>query len=79
MLKAGRGTIIFTGATASVRGSAKFAMLACPKFALRALGQSLAREFQPQACAPILKVCHTLICLTSTDGSGQTASQKLLQ
>ncbi len=52
MLKAGRGTIIFTGATASLRGSAKFAMLACPKFALRALAQSLAREFQPQACPP---------------------------
>ncbi|CAL8471258.1 g10800 [Coccomyxa elongata] len=57
MLKAGRGTIIFTGATASVRGSAKFAMLACPKFALRALAQSLAREFQPQG----IHVAHAII------------------
>lgn len=48
MLQAGKGTIIFTGATASIRGGAKFASLACPKFALRALAQSLAREFQPQ-------------------------------
>ena len=48
MLAAGRGTLLFTGATAAIRGSAKFAMLACPKFALRALSQSIAREFQPK-------------------------------
>ena len=48
MLAAGRGTLLFTGATAATRGSAKFAMLACPKFALRALSQSIAREFQPK-------------------------------
>lgn len=48
MLAAGRGTLLFTGATAAIRGSAKFAMLACPKFALRALSQSVAREFQPK-------------------------------
>lgn len=51
MVEAGEGTIIFTGATASLRGGAKFAMLACPKFALRALAQCMAREFQPQVCA----------------------------
>ena len=50
MVEAGGGTIIFTGATASLRGGAKFAMLACPKFALRALAQCMAREFQPQVC-----------------------------
>lgn len=43
-----KGTIIFTGATAALRGGAKFAMLSAPKFALRSLAQSLAREFQPQ-------------------------------
>ena len=48
MVEAGRGTILFTGATAGMRGGAKFALLACPKFALRALSQSIAREFQPQ-------------------------------
>jgi NAD(P)-dependent dehydrogenase (short-subunit alcohol dehydrogenase family) len=48
MIEAGRGTIILTGATASLRGGAKFALLACPKFALRALSQCLAREFQPK-------------------------------
>lgn len=44
LLARGRGTIIFTGATASLRGSAYFANLASPKFALRALAQSMARE-----------------------------------
>ena len=48
MVKAGEGTILYTGATASLRGSSKFARLAVPKFALRALAQSMAREFQPQ-------------------------------
>jgi NADP-dependent 3-hydroxy acid dehydrogenase YdfG len=39
-----RGTIIFTGATASLRGSANFAAFAGAKHALRALAQSMARE-----------------------------------
>lgn len=56
MLKKGKGTILFTGATASLRGSARFASLACPKFALRALSQSLAREFQPQVRSLLLTV-----------------------
>ncbi len=37
------GTILFTGATASLRGSAKFHNLAVGKFGLRALAQSMAR------------------------------------
>ena len=48
MLPRGRGTIIFTGATASVRGSAGFAAFAGAKHALRALAQSMARELGPQ-------------------------------
>jgi NAD(P)-dependent dehydrogenase (short-subunit alcohol dehydrogenase family) len=43
-----RGTIIFTGATASLRGGANFVNLAVGKFGLRALAQSMARELQPQ-------------------------------
>jgi NAD(P)-dependent dehydrogenase (short-subunit alcohol dehydrogenase family) len=43
-----RGTIIYTGATAAVRGGAKMAQFACGKFALRGLSQSVAREFQPR-------------------------------
>jgi len=52
-----RGTIIFTGATASLRGGANFHNLAVPKFALRALSQSMAREFQPQG----IHVAHVII------------------
>ncbi|KAL4877087.1 hypothetical protein BJY04DRAFT_133586 [Aspergillus karnatakaensis] len=50
-------TLIFTGATASVRGSANFAPFATGKFALRALAQSLAREFGPKG----VHVAHVII------------------
>lgn len=50
-------TLIFTGATASLKGSANFAAFASGKFALRALAQSLAREFGPQG----IHVSHTII------------------
>ena len=53
----GQGTIIFTGATASVRGSVGFCAFAGAKHALRALAQSMARELGPQG----LHVAHTLI------------------
>jgi len=48
MVERGRGTIIFTGATASVRGGAGFASFAGAKHALRALAQSMARELGPR-------------------------------
>ena len=48
MLPRGRGTILFTGATASVRGGAEFAAFAGAKHALRALAQSMARELGPK-------------------------------
>lgn len=57
MLSQGGGTIIFTGATASVRGGARFAAFASAKFALRALAQSLAREFGPHG----IHVAHVLL------------------
>ena len=57
MLPRGRGTIIFTGATASVRGSAGFAAFAGAKHALRALAQSMARELGPQG----IHVAHVVI------------------
>ncbi len=52
-----KGTIIFTGATASLRGSANFAAFAGAKHALRALAQSMARELGPRG----IHVCHTII------------------
>ncbi len=57
MLAQGGGTIIFTGATASVKGNPSFAAFASAKFALRGLAQSLAREFAPQG----VHVVNTLI------------------
>lgn len=64
MLERGRGTLLFTGATASLRGSARFAGLAVGKFGLRALAQSLAREFGPRG----IHVAHVVI-----DGQIDTA------
>ncbi len=48
MLARGSGTLLFTGASASVKGYARSAPFAMGKFALRGLAQSLARELQPQ-------------------------------
>jgi NAD(P)-dependent dehydrogenase (short-subunit alcohol dehydrogenase family) len=53
----GRGTILFTGATASLRGSANFAAFAGAKHALRALAQSLARELGPRG----VHVAHVVV------------------
>jgi short-subunit dehydrogenase len=52
-----KGTIIFTGATASLRGSAGFAGFSGAKMALRALAQSMARELGPQG----IHVAHPII------------------
>jgi NAD(P)-dependent dehydrogenase (short-subunit alcohol dehydrogenase family) len=57
MVPRGRGTIIFTGATASVRGSAGFSAFAGAKHALRALAQSMARELSPEG----IHVAHVVI------------------
>jgi NAD(P)-dependent dehydrogenase (short-subunit alcohol dehydrogenase family) len=57
MVEREQGTIILTGATAALRGSAKFAALATGKFGLRALAQSMAREFGPQG----IHVAHVII------------------
>ena len=48
LLARGGGSLIFTGASGSLRGKARFAPFASAKAALRALTQSLAREFGPQ-------------------------------
>jgi NAD(P)-dependent dehydrogenase (short-subunit alcohol dehydrogenase family) len=53
----GRGSLVFTGATASLRGGARFAAFASSKAALRSLAQSLAREYGPQG----IHVAHVVI------------------
>jgi NAD(P)-dependent dehydrogenase (short-subunit alcohol dehydrogenase family) len=57
MIERGRGAILFTGATASVRGGAGFSAFAGAKHALRALAQSLARELGPKG----IHVAHVVI------------------
>ena len=57
MVPRGRGTILFTGATASIRGREHLAAFAGAKHALRALAQSMARELGPQG----IHVAHVLI------------------
>ena len=57
MLAAGTGTILCTGATAALRGGSRFAGLAVGKFGLRALTQSMAREFGPRG----IHVAHVVI------------------
>jgi NAD(P)-dependent dehydrogenase (short-subunit alcohol dehydrogenase family) len=57
MLQRERGTILFTGATASTRGGAGFSAFAGGKAALRALAQSMARELGPKG----LHIAHVII------------------
>lgn len=57
MLPRERGTIIFTGASASMRGNSGFSAFAGAKHALRALAQSMARELGPKN----IHVAHTVI------------------
>ncbi|MFN7397484.1 MAG: SDR family oxidoreductase [Sandaracinobacter sp.] len=64
MVPRGAGTILFTGATASVRGGAGFSAFAGAKHAVRALAQSMARELGPQNS----HVAHSII-----DGAIDTA------
>ncbi|MBX9828144.1 MAG: SDR family NAD(P)-dependent oxidoreductase [Xanthobacteraceae bacterium] len=57
MLPKQRGCIVFTGASASVKGYAQSAPFAMGKFALRGLAQSMARELHPQG----IHVAHVII------------------
>ena len=57
MVPRARGTILFTGATASLRGGKGFAAFAGAKHALRALAQSMARELGPEG----IHVAHVVI------------------
>jgi len=57
MIASGAGTMLFTGASASVKGYAQSAPFAMGKFALRGLAQSMARELGPQG----VHVAHVVI------------------
>ncbi len=70
MVERGRGTVLLTGATASLRGSARFSCLAVGKFGLRALAQSMAREFGPRG----VHVAHVVV-----DGQIDTPRRRQMQ
>lgn len=63
MVPRGRGSILFTGATASLRGREGFAAFASAKHGLRALAQSMARELGPEG----IHVAH-IVCDGAIDG-----------
>ncbi len=67
MAPRGRGTILFTGASGSLRGKARFAAFGAAKAALRSVSQSMAREFGPQG----IHVAHVVI-------DGGIAGERLL-
>ncbi len=67
MLKLGKGAILFTGASASVKGYPQSAPFAMGKFALRGLAQSIARELAPQN----IHVAHFVI-----DGAIRSATRQ---
>lgn len=69
MVRGGGGSLLVSGATASLRGGAKFAAFASAKFALRGLTQSLAREYQPAG----VHVVHVIL-----DGIIDTARSRQL-
>lgn len=73
MMQAGGGTLIFSGATASLRGGAEFAAFASAKFALRGLAQALARAYQQQS----VHVVHTILdgVIAGSARAGQYAAR----
>ncbi len=80
MLPRGSGTIMFTGASASVKGYPQSATFAMGKFALRGLAQSMAREMHPQG----VHIAHFVIdggvrnaVRGRTEGDGDTADSLL--
>jgi NAD(P)-dependent dehydrogenase (short-subunit alcohol dehydrogenase family) len=70
MLPSGKGAILFTGATAGIKGFAQSAAFAMGKFALRGLAQSLARELGPQGIHVGHVIVDGLIRSTALPGAG---------
>ena len=72
MVRQGSGTILFTGASAGVKGYPRSSSFAMGKFALRGLAQSLARELQPQN----IHVGHIVIDGGIAKGSDPRANER---
>jgi NAD(P)-dependent dehydrogenase (short-subunit alcohol dehydrogenase family) len=77
MVARGAGTLIFSGATAALRGGAKFAAFASAKFAQRGLAQALAREYGPQGVHVAHVVIDGMIDAATTDRLAGPGSQRM--
>jgi NAD(P)-dependent dehydrogenase (short-subunit alcohol dehydrogenase family) len=77
MLARGSGSILFTGASASVKGYARSASFAMGKFALRGLAQSMARELAPQNIHVAHFVIDGSIGSAGATGTGQQPDSQL--
>ena len=77
MVVRGTGTMIFSGATAALRGGAKFAAFASAKFAQRGLAQALAREYGPQGIHVAHAVIDGMIDAATTDRLAGPGSQRM--
>jgi len=77
MIARGSGTLIFSGATAALRGGAKFAAFASAKFAQRGLAQALAREYGPQGIHVAHAVIDGMIDAATTDRLAGPGSQRM--
>lgn len=78
MVPAGRGAILFTGASASVKGFPRSSAFAMGKFALRGLAQSLARELHPQGVHVAHMVIDGVIAQTGVEPPQDLAAESLL-
>jgi NAD(P)-dependent dehydrogenase (short-subunit alcohol dehydrogenase family) len=78
MLPLGRGTILFTGATASVKGFSGSAPFAMAKFSLRGLAQSMARELAPKGIHVAHVVIDGGISSSYAEGDADRASDRWL-
>lgn len=77
MVERGRGTILFTGCSASLNGIAGYSELCCGKFAMRGLSQCLAKEFQPLGVHVAHVVIHGIVA-TPARGAIASSSQERL-
>ncbi len=78
MMPLGRGTILFTGATASVKGFAGSAPFSMAKFSLRGLAQSMARELAPKGIHVAHIVIDGGIATSYADGEADRATDRWL-
>ncbi|WP_020593943.1 SDR family NAD(P)-dependent oxidoreductase [Kiloniella laminariae] len=79
MLEAGRGNIIISGATASLRGGKNFAAFASAKFALRGLAQSLAREYQQQGIHVVHAILDGIIDTDTSRSLHKLSSDRMMK